>query len=180
MKWLVFFPTSSRRTHFFLQSSVFVEKKKQKKNFREKHPSNRDRLRQTDRTRRKRRRAGRGAEWRPTMRKKKQTKPPKRDDDFEKNDREKKHQTKTLGVVYLDDKNSCPKQKARDEEEEKSRRSPRNRRHRRHFFFVRCVMVCEYLVMMCFLIICFFSLLSSVGLMRKKRPKIGQSPKNFR
>jgi hypothetical protein len=64
-------PTSSRRTHFFLQSSVFVEKKKQKKNFREKHPSNRDRLRQTDRTRRKRRRAGRGAEWRPTMRKNK-------------------------------------------------------------------------------------------------------------
>ena len=69
------------------------------------------------------------------MRKTKQTKPPKRDDDFEKNDREKKHQTKTLGVVYLDDKNNCPKQKARDEEEEKSRRSPRNRRlYRRHFF----------------------------------------------
>jgi hypothetical protein len=101
MKWLVFFPTSSRRTHFFLQSSVFVEKKKQKKNFREKHPSNRDRPRQTDRTRRKRRRAGRGAEWRPTMRKTKQTKPPKRDDDFEKNDREKKQHTKTLvGVWY--------------------------------------------------------------------------------
>ena len=71
------------------------------------------------------------------MRKKKQTKPPKRrDDDFEKNDREKKQHTKTLGVgVYLDDKNSYPKQKARDEEEEKSRRSPRNRRlYRRHFF----------------------------------------------
>ena len=51
----------------------------------------------------------------------------------------KKQHTKTLGVgVYLDDKNSCPKQKARDEEEEKSRRSPRNRRlYRRHFFFVR-------------------------------------------
>ena len=86
---------------------------------------------------------------------KKKTKPPKRDDDFEKNDREKKQHTKTLGVgVYLDDKNSCPKQKARDEEEEKSRRSPRNRRlYRRHFFLCVCVMMREYLVMMCFLII---------------------------
>ena len=52
----------------------------------------------------------------------------------------KKQHTKTLGVgVYLDDKNSCPKQKARDEEEEKSRsRSPRNRRRRRHFFLCAC------------------------------------------
>ena len=47
-------------------------------------------------------------------------------------------------------------------------------------FFVRCVMVCEYLVMMCFLIICFFSLLSSsVGLRRKKRPKIGSIAQKF-
>ena len=63
---------------------------------------------------------------------KKKTKPPKRDDDEddEKNDREKKQQTNknACGVVYLDDKNGCPEQKARDKEE-KSRRSPRNRRH---------------------------------------------------
>ena len=110
MKWLVFFPTSSRRTHFFLQSSVFVEKKKQKKNFREKHPSNRDRPRQTERDVNDDAPEGERSVETATMRKKKTNKAAKTrddDDDFEKNDREKKQHTKTLvGVVYLDDKNS--------------------------------------------------------------------------